>query len=41
MQDILHINAHLKYVEYLLHVFDTESEETTLGEIKSKFKKEI
>ncbi len=37
MNDILQINAHLKYVEYLLHVFDNESNDITLGEIKNNF----
>lgn len=37
VQDILSINAHLKYVEFLLHVFDTGSEQLTLGQIKEQF----
>jgi len=37
MQDILAINSHLKYVEYLLYLFDNESDEITLREIKNKF----
>lgn len=39
MKTILAINAHLKYVEYLLHVFDTATEETTLKQIREEFKK--
>lgn len=39
MKTILAINAHLKYVEYLLHVFDTYSDETTLKTIREDFKK--
>lgn len=38
MQDILAINAHLKYVEYLLYLYDNESEEITLRQIKEKFR---
>lgn len=37
MKTILAINAHLKYVEYLLHVFDTYSEATTLKAIRDEF----
>jgi len=37
MQDILAINSHLKYVEYLLYLFDNESDDITLREIKNKF----
>ena len=36
--EILYINAELKYIEYILGVFDTESETITLGEIRKKFK---
>ena len=39
MKTILAINAHLKYVEYLLHVFDTYSDETTLKTIREDFEK--
>lgn len=39
MRTILAINAHLKYVEYLLHVFDTYSDETTLKTIREDFEK--
>jgi len=39
MQDILGINAHLKYVEFLLGVYDNESDSMTLKEIREKFKK--
>lgn len=41
MKTILAINAHLKYVEYLLNVFDTESDEMTLGEIREAFEKKF
>ncbi|MCP4763275.1 MAG: hypothetical protein GY870_15990 [archaeon] len=37
MNDILNINAHLKYVEFLLNIFDNESDDITLGDIKRKF----
>lgn len=37
MNDILSINAHIKYVEYLLYQFDNESGQTTLEEIRNKF----
>ena len=37
MQDILSINAHLKYVEFLLHTFDTASDDLTIGELKNDF----
>jgi len=37
MQDILAINAHLKYVEFLLYIYDNKSDEMTLGEIKKEF----
>jgi hypothetical protein len=39
METILAINAHLKYVEYLLHVFDTYPDGTTLKTIREEFKK--
>lgn len=39
MKTILAINAHLKHVEYLLHVFDTYSDETTLKTIREDFEK--
>ena len=38
MEKILGINAHIKYVEYLLHVFDTYPEETSLKTIREEFK---
>lgn len=41
MKDILAINAHLKYVEFILHNFDNESDNLTLGELKEKFKTEF
>ena len=37
MQDILSINAHLKYVEFLLYTFDTASDDLTIGELKNNF----
>ncbi len=39
MKTILSINAHLKYVEYLLHVFDTYPDGTTLKTIREEFEK--
>ncbi|MBI5891399.1 MAG: hypothetical protein HZB47_12120 [Nitrosomonadales bacterium] len=39
METILAINAHLKYVEYMLHVFDTYPDETTLKAIREDFQK--
>jgi len=39
METILSINAHLKYVEYLLHVFDTYPDGTTLKTIREEFEK--
>lgn len=39
METILAINAHLKYVEFLLHAFDTYPEETTLRTIREDFEK--
>jgi len=41
MKDILAVNAHLKYVEHLLSVFDNESDNITLGEIRKSFKKKF
>ncbi|MCZ6805016.1 MAG: hypothetical protein O7D86_14120 [Proteobacteria bacterium] len=41
MQDILSINAHLKYVEFLLHTFDNGSDELTLGQIKKEFQEKF
>ncbi len=37
MNSILAINAHLKYVEFLLHVFDNYDDSVTLGHIRSEF----
>lgn len=37
METILAINAHLKYVEFLLHVFDTAPDTKTLKEIREEF----
>lgn len=39
METILAINAHIKYVEYLLHVFDTYPDATTLKTIRDEFEK--
>jgi hypothetical protein len=39
MEKILAINAHLKYVEYLLLVFDTYTDETILKTIRKDFEK--
>ncbi|MCX5877023.1 MAG: hypothetical protein NT087_12170 [Deltaproteobacteria bacterium] len=39
METILAINAHLKYVEYLLHIFDTYPNTTTLKTIREEFEK--
>ena len=41
MNQILLINAHIKYVEYLLHVFDTYPKETTLKTIRENFEKKF
>lgn len=41
METILAINAHLKYVEYLLHVFDTYPDATTLKTIREEFEKQF
>ena len=37
METILAINAHLKYVEFLLHVFDTYPDTTTLKAMREEF----
>jgi len=37
MSDLLSINVHLKYVEFLLHIFDDSSANLTLGEIRRQF----
>lgn len=37
MQEILNINAHLKYVEFILYVFDQGKDDLTLGEIREQF----
>jgi hypothetical protein len=37
-KDTLSINAHLKYVEFLLKNFDDAPNEMTLGELRNKFK---
>ena len=41
MKDILSINAHLKYVEHLLSVFDSSNDKVTLGEIRGEFEKKF
>ena len=41
MNTILAINAHLKYVEYLLNVFDNYPGETTLSTVREKFEKQF
>lgn len=41
METILAINSHLKYVEYLLNVFDNYPEEATLKTIREEFKKQF
>jgi len=41
MNTILLINAHLKYTEYLLHVFDTFPEDTTLKTIREEFERKF
>lgn len=37
VHDILYINAHLKFVEHLLHVFDTAEESKTLKDVRVEF----
>lgn len=37
MKDILKINAHIKYIEYLLDTFDNGSDNLTLKEIRKDF----
>ena len=39
METTLAINAHLKYVEYLLNVFDSYPDDATLGTIRREFEK--
>ncbi len=34
---ILHINADLKYIEFILKIFDDEKDELTIGEIRKIF----
>jgi hypothetical protein len=41
METTLAINAHLKYVEFLLHVFDTYPGETTLRTIRKDFEEKF
>jgi len=41
MSDLLNINAHLKYVEFLLYTFDNASDELSLGDIKKEFKEKF
>lgn len=38
MQNILSVNAHLKYVEFLLHSFDNAPDDSTIGDLKKNFK---
>lgn len=38
VKDILNVNAHLKYVEFLLSAFDRRSDYMTLGELRLEFK---
>jgi len=35
---ILNLNANLKYIEHLLYIYDNKSDETSLGDIRKKFK---
>ena len=37
MKHIITVNAHLKYVEFLLHVFDKGPNDLKLGEIRKEF----
>jgi hypothetical protein len=37
LHDILYINAHLKFVEHLLNVFDTAEDSKTLKDIRAEF----
>lgn len=41
MNQILPLNANLKFIEYLLFLFDNESDEITIREIKDKFIKQF
>ncbi|MDE1352074.1 hypothetical protein L9W80_18205 [Vibrio aestuarianus] len=41
MKDILSVNAHLKFVEFLLYSFDNSSDSMTLGELRSEFKEKF
>lgn len=37
MNSILPINAHIKYVEFILHAFDNYPDTTTLGDLRNEF----
>ncbi|MEH0020357.1 MAG: hypothetical protein V6Z89_11920 [Desulfobacter sp.] len=41
MKDILNINAHLKYVEFILHTFDNGADELTLGQLRNQFQEKF
>lgn len=41
MNEILNINAHLKYVEFLLYLFDNGNDDLTLGKIREQFLKKF
>ncbi|MCB4782368.1 MAG: hypothetical protein LGB70_05950 [Sulfurovum sp.] len=41
LSDILQINAHLKYVEFLLGIFDNSPHNPTLGEIRQQFEEKF
>ncbi|MCB4762438.1 MAG: hypothetical protein LGB78_00760 [Sulfurovum sp.] len=41
LSDILQINAHLKYVEFLLGIFDNSPHNPTLGEIRQRFEEKF
>jgi hypothetical protein len=41
MNKILNINAHLKYVEFLLYLFDNGNNDLTLGEIREQFQEKF
>ncbi|PNV82827.1 MAG: hypothetical protein C0627_08670 [Sulfurimonas sp.] len=41
MNEILNINAHLKYVEFLLYLFDNGNNDLTLGEIREQFQEKF
>ncbi len=37
-KDILQLNANLKYIEFVLNIFDNENNSINLGEIRKSFK---